>query len=93
MLAPVWLAREFGVGGFAAGPALSQGFRMPFGLAAAADPRFPERTDRQMRPIINLFVPIFFVVVGLSLNFRAIDWASPFIWKFSLALTGIALAG
>jgi Kef-type K+ transport system membrane component KefB len=92
-----WLARQLGapelLGGFAAGLALSQSFFLPFGLLVPDKPHFAERVDMQMRPIIYLFVPIFFVVVGLSLNFRAIDWTSPFIWEFFLALTGIALAG
>jgi Kef-type K+ transport system membrane component KefB len=32
-------------------------------------------------------------MVGLSLNFRAIDWASAFIWMFSLTLFILAVAG
>ncbi len=92
-----WLARQLGapelLGGFAAGLALSRGFFLPFGLAVAIQPHFAERIDQQMRPIVYLFVPIFFVVVGLSLNFRTIDWRSPFIWEFSLALIAIAVVG
>jgi Kef-type K+ transport system membrane component KefB len=49
--------------------------------------------EGQMRPIIHLFTPIFFVMVGLSLNFRAIDWSSAFIWMFSLTLFILAVAG
>ena len=44
-----------------------------------------------MRPIVQLFTPIFFVVVGLSLNLRDIDWSSPFIWMFSLAMLTVSV--
>ena len=43
-----------------------------------------------MRPVIQLFTPIFFVMVGLSLNLHEIDWSSPFIWSFSLLFFSVA---
>jgi len=46
-----------------------------------------------MKPIVQLFTPIFFVFVGLSLNLREIDWGSTFIWKFSLILLIVAITG
>ncbi len=46
-----------------------------------------------MKPVIHLFTPIFFVMVGLSMNLREIDWSSPFIWLFSLSLLVAAVAG
>ena len=92
-----WLAHAVGapelLGGFAAGLALSRRFFFPMGLAIRTDPRFAHRMEDQMRPIIHLFTPIFFVMVGLSLNFRAIDWPSSFIWAFSLSLFVLAVAG
>jgi len=92
-----WLAHAVGapelLGGFAAGLALSRRFFLPFGIALHADPSFAERIEKQMRPIIQLFTPIFFVYVGLSLNLREIDWSSPFIWSFSLSLLVLALTG
>lgn len=92
-----WLAHAMGapelLGGFAAGLALSRRFFLPFGLALHHDPDFAGRIETQMRPIIQLFVPIFFVMVGLSLNLRAVDWASPFIWMFSAGLFAVAVAG
>jgi Kef-type K+ transport system membrane component KefB len=92
-----WLAHFVGapelLGGFAAGLALSRRFFLPFGVALHSDPDFAQRIERQMRPIINLFTPIFFVMVGLSLNLRQIDWGSPFIWAFSLALVAVAIGG
>jgi len=92
-----WLAHAVGapelLGGFAAGLALSRRFFLPLGIALHADEAFAERIETQMKPIVQLFTPIFFVMVGLSLNLREIDWSSPFIWLFSLSLLIIAIAG
>lgn len=81
------------LGGFVAGIALSRRFFLPFGAALHVDPEFTQRVHDQMRPIIQLFTPIFFVVVGLSLDFSAIDWSSSFIWMFSIFMAVIAIAG
>lgn len=90
-----WLAYVIGapelLGGFAAGLALSRRFFLPFGVALHADADFASRIEHQMAPIIHLFTPIFFVMVGLSLSLREIDWSSPFIWGFSLLLFLIAV--
>ncbi len=92
-----WLAHAIGapelLGGFAAGLALSRRFFLPLGIALHADEPFAERIETQMKPIVQLFTPIFFVMVGLSLNLREIDWSSPFIWIFSLSLLVTAIAG
>ena len=92
-----WLAHAVGapelLGGFAAGLALSRRFFLPLGVALHADEAFAERIETQMKPIVQLFTPIFFVMVGLSLNLREIDWSSPFIWLFSLSLLVAAVAG
>jgi len=92
-----WLAHVMGapelLGGFAAGLALSRRFFLPFGMAIRTDPRFARRIETQMKPIIHLFTPIFFVVVGLSLNLHEIDWSSPFVWSFSLIMFVLAVAG
>ena len=92
-----WLAHAVGapelLGGFAAGLALSQRFFFPMGVAIHTDPKFAHRMESQMRPIVHLFTPIFFVMVGLSLNFQVIDWSSRFIWTFSGALLVLAVAG
>lgn len=92
-----WLAHALGtpelLGGFAAGLALSRRFFLPLGIALRADDHFAHRIEDQMRPIVHLFTPIFFVFVGLSLNLHEIDWASPFIWVFSLSLLLAAIAG
>jgi len=92
-----WLAKEVGapemLGGFAAGLALSRRFFLPLGVALHADPLFAKRIEMQMKPIIHLFTPIFFVTVGLSLNLRDIDWSSFHIWGLSLMLLAAAVAG
>ncbi len=92
-----WLAHAFGapelLGGFAAGLALSRRFFMPLGIALHGDEAFADRIELQMKPIVQLFTPIFFVMVGLSLNLREIDWGSAFIWWFSLSLLVVAVTG
>jgi len=92
-----WLAKEVGapemLGGFAAGLALSRRFFLPFGVALQADPKFALRIEKQMKPITQLFTPIFFVMVGLSLNLREIDWGSFQIWGLSLSLFVAAVVG
>jgi len=92
-----WLSHELGapelLGGFAAGLALSRRFFFPFGTALHSDKHFSQDVKKQMKPIIHLFTPIFFVMVGLSLNFREIDWSSPFIWYFSTSFLLISIVG
>ena len=92
-----WLAHALGapelLGGFAAGLALSRRFFLPLGIALHTDEHFAQRIEEQMKPIVYLFTPIFFVFVGLSLNLREIDWGSPFIWGFSLSLLVAAIVG
>ncbi len=92
-----WLAHVLGapelLGGFAAGLALSRRFFIPFGIALHADENFADRIEQQMKPIIQLFTPIFFVVVGLSLALREIDWGSPSIWLFTVLLFIVAFVG
>jgi len=93
-----WLSKVVGapemLGGFAAGLALSRRFILPLGVIfRQADPKFTDRIEEQMNPIIHLFTPIFFVMVGLSLNLREIDWNSFQIWGFSLSLLFVAVVG
>jgi len=91
-----WLAHVVGapelLGGFAAGLALSRRFFLPFGVALHNDRKFAGRIEVQMNPIVYIFSPIFFVTVGLSLNFREIEWSSPFIWSFALSFFVVAVA-
>ena len=92
-----WLAYYVGapelLGGFAAGLALSRRFFLPFGLALNTDEAFSNRIHEQMNPVIQLFTPIFFVVVGLSVDLSQIDWNSSYFWIASILLFFIAVAG
>lgn len=92
-----WLAHAVGapelLGGFAAGLALSRRFFFPLGVTIHKDETFAQAIEEQMQPIISLFTPIFFVVIGLSINLREIDWLSPQVWVFSLVLLCVAIVG
>lgn len=95
VLSLAWLSHAVGIpellGGFATGLALSQRFFIPFGVSLRADPEFSTHIHEQMKPIIHLFTPIFFVTVGLSLDLSQIDWGSQFFWLFSISLTLLAI--
>ena len=90
-----WLSHAIGIpellGGFATGLALSRRFFIPFGMSLKADSEFSDKIHNQMQPIIQLFTPIFFVTVGLSLDLSSIDWTSTFFWYFSISLTAVAI--
>lgn len=92
-----WLAHVLGapelLGGFAAGLALSRRFFFPFAAVLREDNEFAHEIEQQMKPIIHLFTPIFFVMVGLSMNLRDIDWSSPFFWQLASALLSVAILG
>jgi Kef-type K+ transport system membrane component KefB len=90
------------MGGFAAGIALSQHFRFNimhrFGMPAldrwfAPSPKLAHRLEEQMRPLIHTFAPMFFVMVGVSLNLNTIDWGSPRVWQLGGSLIGAAIVG
>ena len=92
-----WMAHFLGapelLGGFAAGLALSRQFFFPFAAFLHESPDFSHRVEQQMKPIVHLFTPIFFVAIGLSLNLRTIDWGSTFIWALSGSLLLAAIIG
>lgn len=92
-----WLAHAVGapelLGGFAAGLALSRRFFLPLGITLRTNKKFAKTIAHQMQPIIKLFTPIFFVVVGLSINLREIDWMSVHVWGFSAVLLAAAIVG
>lgn len=87
-----WIAHLLGapeiLGGFAAGLALSRHFPL-----LSQQHAFSDKVEEQMRPIIHLFTPIFFVAIGLSLNFKAVDWTSSFIWMITGTLFVAAVIG
>jgi Na+:H+ antiporter len=92
-----WLAHLVGapalLGGFTAGLALSRRFLMPFGKSLIqSDGDFAGRIDTLMQPIIQLFAPIFFATVGLSLNLQKVEWSSPTVLWMSAAFIVLAIA-
>ncbi len=92
-----WMAHALGapelLGGFAAGLALSRQFFFPFAAFLHESKEFSHRVEEQMKPIVYLFTPIFFVAIGLSLNLRKVDWASTFVWVLSGSLILAAVFG
>ena len=91
------------MGGFAAGVAMGHKFKIaipknsniPFqkqiNRVFAASPEFSHRLEDQVKPLIHLFSPIFFVMVGVSLDLNAVDWGSSYVWELSLVLLAIGL--
>ena len=97
-----WLAHAVGapeiMGGFAAGLAFSQhfGFKFPMGrtkLIFQPSPKLAHRLEEQMRPLIHTFSPLFFVMVGVSLNLSEVDWGSSFVWLLAGSLLLVAFVG
>ncbi|MEA3417944.1 MAG: cation:proton antiporter [Campylobacterota bacterium] len=81
------------LGSFAAGIALSRRFFLPFGLGLKKDEEFVKKVRASMSPIIQMFTPIFFVMVGLSMNLRVIDFSSMHFWSMALVFLFIAVVG
>ncbi|MGA7178163.1 MAG: cation:proton antiporter [Thiobacillaceae bacterium] len=97
-----WLAHVLGaaviMGGFAAGIALGQTFRarlaqslrIPFtpqiNKLLSPSPDLAHRLEEKMRPLIHTFTPVFFVMVGVSLNLREVDWGSSTVWALGGSL-------
>lgn len=92
-----WGAHSLGapelLGGFAAGLALSRQFFFPFAAFLHESKEFSHRVEKQMKPIIHLFTPIFFVAIGLSLNLKTINWGSMYIWVLTGSLALAAILG
>lgn len=92
-----WAAHFLGapelLGGFAAGLALSRQFFFPFAVFLNESKEFSHRVEEQMKPIVHLFTPIFFVAIGLSLDLKSVNWESTFIWLLSGTLILAAIIG
>ena len=78
------------LGSFAAGVALSRRFFLPFGAMLQTNEGLLQNVQAQMTPIIQIFTPIFFVMVGLSMDLTVIDFSSSIFWITSLTFTLIA---
>ena len=81
------------LGAFAAGIALSRHFYVPILRRPINIPSLAEQIEFQMKPIIDLFVPVFFFVVGASINMRAIDFSSASFWTLAGSLIVLAVVG
>jgi Kef-type K+ transport system membrane component KefB len=80
------------LGSFAAGIALARRFFLPLGASIDHySHQLAEKIEESMTPIIDLFVPVFFVMVGVSINLRAIDMTSGSFWAFAGVLTIVAV--
>jgi Kef-type K+ transport system membrane component KefB len=92
-----WMAHLLGaselLGGFAAGLAISRQFFFPFGALMHQSHEFSKKVEEQMRPIVHLFTPIFFVTIGLSLDLKNVNWTSSYIWMLGGALIIAAILG
>ncbi|MDX1809587.1 MAG: cation:proton antiporter [Sulfurospirillaceae bacterium] len=78
------------LGSFAAGIALSRRFFLPFGSFLGTNELLLDDVKKNMTPIIQIFTPIFFVMVGLSMNLRVIDFTSTSFWIMGLSFISIA---
>ncbi len=80
------------LGAFAAGIAFSRAFFIPFIRNSRIN--YIEITDeikRSMKPVANLFVPVFFVMVGVSIEFQAVDFISGDFLNIAVILTAGAI--
>lgn len=76
------------LGSFAAGIALARRFFLPLGATIDHYSHgLAEKIEEDMKPIIDLFVPVFFVIVGVSINLSVIDFSSPVFWQTAGLLT------
>jgi len=78
------------LGSFAAGIALSRRFFLPFGAFLSPNDKLLHEVQTNMRPIIQIFTPIFFVMVGLSMDLRVIDFTSFSFWFMGMSFVVIA---
>jgi Kef-type K+ transport system membrane component KefB len=72
-----WLAHWFGapaiLGGFAVGIGLSRQFTSPFNQYLKNPFTYTHKLEESAKPLVQLFSPIFFVYVGISLDLSQLD--------------------
>jgi Kef-type K+ transport system membrane component KefB len=88
-------AHDFGapeiVGAFAAGLALTR--KSMFNMGKYMEHLRTDivtRAEEKMTSIGELFIPIFFVMIGVSIDFRVIDFGSWWFWSFAGAMLAIS---
>lgn len=88
-----WGAHQMGapelLGGFLVGAALSK----QFFTSREGGEEVIHAIESNIKPLVNLFTPVFFVYVGLSLNLGAIDWSSGSVWVLFLTTLAVAIIG
>lgn len=78
------------LGSFTAGIALSRRFFLPFGAFLKTSDKLLLEIKRSMTPIIQISTPIFFVMVGLSVDLSVIDYTSPDFFIMAISFISIA---
>jgi Kef-type K+ transport system membrane component KefB len=90
-----WFSHHMGVpeilGSFAAGIAMSKRFFVPICGRCNLAPSFIHRVENSMEPIIYLFTPVFFVMIGLSMDLNVIDYTSAEFWIVGPSITALAI--
>lgn len=91
-----WVGAPMIIGGFSAGIALSRQFgfqlnRLKFlNRFLRAENIYFNHLEKSIQPLNFCLVPIFFVMVGVSLNLKDLPISSPLFWGLSLSLLAIA---
>ncbi|QFU22238.1 cation:proton antiporter [Shewanella eurypsychrophilus] len=96
-----WLAHLFGapalLGGFAVGLALSRQFISPFNRYLVNPFAFTHKMERSTKALVDVFAPIFFVYVGISLDLSQLDFSASgiliLLWLSLLAIISKLVAG
>ncbi len=95
VLGAAYLAHKFGspsiLGTFTAGVALSE--RFPVAGFLQLKRTIIEKIEETVYVLVWIFGPIFFVSVGLAINFKQIDFSSLQFWLLSLTLLVVAILG
>lgn len=95
LLVLAYLSHALGVpeilGSFAAGIAMSKRFIVPICERCNLDRGFITKVETCMKPIVVLFTPVFFVMIGLSIDLHVLDLSSARFWIVGLTVTAIAI--
>ena len=81
------------LGAFVVGLALSQEFHLPIRHGLKHNQDFFRKIKKGTIPVAELFTPIFFVMVGVSIDFSAIAFGSSIFWYEVIGFTFIAVVG
>ncbi|QQX78983.1 cation:proton antiporter [Shewanella sp. KX20019] len=96
-----WLAHLFAapalLGGFAVGLALSRQFISPFNRYLVNPFAFTHKMELSTKTLVDVFTPIFFVYVGISLDLSQLDYSASgvllLLWLSLLAILSKLAAG